>query len=305
MKTLKSVEIKDFIKGRFSDDKIVSGRNNSLPIITIVTPSFNQGQFLERTIISVLNQNYPNLEYIIIDGGSTDCSVEIIKKYEKHIDYWVSEPDKGQSDALNKGFARATGEIFFYLASDDILLPGILDKVAKIFTNSDIDVLYGNRIIIDSDDNIISERRCVYYIPEITKKGILSNAGFAFYLDSAFYRREIFIKRGGFDLNLHNTMDTDFMFKLMETTKKIKFIREYVIGFRVFAGSKTVSHWNDRRKKENQQLFSKYNKSRFIKIYKIPLLIIYIFLFIFQGDADYIIRRVFKERRKKYFEYVK
>ena len=90
------------------------------PKISIVTPSFNQGQFLEETILSVLEQEYPNLEYIIIDGGSSDNSLNIIKQYEKKLSYWVSEPDNGQTHAINKGFSHATGEIFMWLNSDDI-----------------------------------------------------------------------------------------------------------------------------------------------------------------------------------------
>ena len=90
------------------------------PKISIVTPSFNHAQFLEETILSVISQNYPDLEYIIIDGGSTDGSVEIIKKYEQYLTYWISEPDNGQSDALNKGFTRATGDIYGWLNSDDL-----------------------------------------------------------------------------------------------------------------------------------------------------------------------------------------
>lgn len=303
MKKYSDEEIKSFVSKAQFKDKPREGGNNALPGITVVTPSFNQGQFLERAILSVLNQNYPNLEYIIIDGGSKDGSVEVIKKYEKHLAYWVSEPDKGQSDAHNKGFARATGEIFFCLPSDDILLPGMLHKAAKIFKENDVDVLYGNRLIIDPNDKIISERRCVHYIPGITKKGILSNAGFAFYLDSAFYKREIFEKVGGFDLNLHNTLDTDLMFKFMESTKRIRFLREYVIAFRVTPDAKTVSMWDTRRQAETDRLFSKYGRYKLTKCYKLPLTLLYLFMFILQGDLSYILFRVFKEKRKKYHEY--
>lgn len=106
---------------------------NNSPKISIVTPSFNQGRFIEKTITSVLGQNYPNLEYIIIDGGSTDESVEIIKKYEKRLAYWASEQDRGQSHAINKGFERATGDIFGWLNSDDWYHPGALKAVAEAF----------------------------------------------------------------------------------------------------------------------------------------------------------------------------
>lgn len=105
------------------------------PKISIVTPSYNQGQYIEETILSVIGQNYPNLEYIIIDGGSTDNSVEIIKKYEKHLAYWVSEPDGGMYEAIQKGFAKSTGEIMAWINSDDMLHPKGLFSISEIFYN--------------------------------------------------------------------------------------------------------------------------------------------------------------------------
>ena len=105
----------------------------NLPKISIITPSFNQAEFLEQTITSVFSQNYPNLEYIIIDGGSTDRSVEIIKKYADKLTYWVSEPDKGHGDALNKGFNHSTGEIMAWINSDDFYFPWTFSIVSEIF----------------------------------------------------------------------------------------------------------------------------------------------------------------------------
>ena len=128
----------------------------SQPKVSIVTPSFNQAPFLEATIQSVLSQDYPNLEYIIIDGGSTDGSVEIIQRYQDRLAYWVSEPDKGQTDAINKGFSRATGEILAWLNSDDTYEPGAVSKaVAALEKNRNASMVYGDANFINTEGRVI------------------------------------------------------------------------------------------------------------------------------------------------------
>jgi len=136
-------EIKEFVSKPLFNEKVILNKDPTYPKISIVTPSYNQAEFLERTILSVLNQNYLNLEYIIIDGGSNDGSVEIIKKYEKYLTYWVSEKDKGQGCAISKGFEKSTSDILAWLNSDDTYLPGTFYKIAKDFRqNSEVDLIF-------------------------------------------------------------------------------------------------------------------------------------------------------------------
>ena len=135
--------------------------------ISIVTISYNQGQFLEKTILSVIKQNYLDLEYIIVDPGSTDGSREIIENYRAHIDHIIFEPDEGPADGLNKGFKYARGEIFAFLNADDTLLPGALHTVAKFFMNNpDTDLVMGNGYKINEKDEVI----CPIYVTPFTKK---------------------------------------------------------------------------------------------------------------------------------------
>src|SRR5437773_10669670 len=122
------------------------------PKLSIITPSFNQAQYLEETILSVLQQKYDPLEFIIIDGGSTDGSVEIIRKYESRLAYWVSEKDRGQAHAINKGLQRATGELIAYLNSDDYYSPGALRSVAEFFmVHPDVDLIHGRCAVADAE----------------------------------------------------------------------------------------------------------------------------------------------------------
>ena len=186
----------------------------SNPLVTIVSPSYNQARYLERTILSVLNQDYPNLEYIVIDGGSTDGSIDIIKKYEHKISYWVSEPDRGQSHAINKGFKKATGEIFNWLNSDDILMPSATTIAVHCLTNNpEYGMVYGDRLVIDQNDQVLS---CIE-MPSFNR---------FFYKfrpwlpqETVFFRRELWHKVNGVDESLNYSMDKDLWLKFVKISK--------------------------------------------------------------------------------------
>ena len=166
----------------------------SSPKITVVTPSFNQADFLEETIDSVLSQNYPDLEYIIIDGGSKDGSVEIIKKYEKYLAYWISEPDKGHGNALNKGFSRSTGEIMGWLNSDDKYYPWTFKTIAEIFT------LYGDVNWITGIASAFNENGVLTTINNWKRNEYDFMSGNYKWIqqESTFWRRSLWEKAGSF-----------------------------------------------------------------------------------------------------------
>lgn len=182
-----------------------------LPKISIITPSYNQGKFLEETIQSVLSQNYPNLEYIIIDGGSDDNSVEIIKKYEKYLAYWESKKDKGQAHAINKGFQKSTGEIIAWLNSDDTYLPHVLEKVNTFFTNNEnCKWIAGNVFFTDENGTIISKKKSLY------SPFILRYASSSLYQQSVFLRRDILNEIGYLNESMHFLMDQEWFCRISE-----------------------------------------------------------------------------------------
>ncbi len=173
------------------------------PKITVVTPSYNQGAYLEQTIASVLGQRYENLEYIIIDGGSTDESAEIIRRYESHLASWVSEKDSGQSEAINKGFARATGDILCWLNSDDFFLPGTLHHVARHLSGGD-DLIYGDCLSFAEQGHRARVNR-----PPVHDLEWLKVVDYVVQ-PSSFWKRSLWEKTGPLREDLHYAFDWDW-----------------------------------------------------------------------------------------------
>lgn len=224
----------------------------AFPRISVITPSFNQVAFLERTLRSVLDQNYPNLEYIVIDGGSTDGSVDVLKKYESRLAYWVSEKDRGQSHALNKGFERATGEIIGWLNSDDLYCPGALFHVGEWFAaHPKDDVHYGGLYLVDKDDRVTDahwaatpDARYTYFV------------GMDVHQQSLFWRRDLMKRVGTIDESFRFSMDLDFVLRLM-LNGRVSRTKRYLGMFREHEAAKT-STIVDICLRENQVIFERY-----------------------------------------------
>lgn len=207
----------------------------SFPLLSIITPSYNQAPFLEQTIQSVLDQGYPNLEYIIIDGGSTDGSVDSIKKYENRLAYWVSEPDRGQSHALAKGFMRATGDVIGWINSDDYYFPHAFSIAAQAFSSPTIEVVSGACHIVNEVGNVLHTWR----LPSDNNKPPLIQMNYI-PQQSTFFRRTAYQRSGGIDEALHYSMDADLWLRLV-TPHNHMMLPNVLAAYRMHNSSKTVS----------------------------------------------------------------
>ncbi len=216
------------------------------PRITVVTPSFNHGRFVEQTILSVLNQNYPNLEYVLVDGGSTDETTAVVGRYADRIGHVVSEPDDGQSDAINKGFARATGELFAWVNSDDMLEPGALAAMAMAFHTSAADVVAGV-CTLHADGGVVGRHMTAcppgpLSIDELLDLERCWLRGRFFYQPEVMFTRDLWVRAGGrLDVGLHFSMDYDLWLRFADQGARLHVIGRPVALYRVHAGQKTFS----------------------------------------------------------------
>ena len=209
---------------------------NVFPKVSIVTPSFNQATFLEQTLRSVLEQDYPNLEYIVIDGGSRDGSLEIIKKYADRLAYWQSQPDQGQTDAINQGFAHASGEILAWLNSDDLLLPGAVSAAVRALqAHPEAAMVYGDALLINAEGKTIGKfpaaqtdyrklRRGYVHIPQ----------------QASFFRAEFWRQVGPLDVSFYFAMDYDLWVRLAALAPLV-YVPQLWAAFRLHGAGKSIA----------------------------------------------------------------
>lgn len=208
--------------------------------ISVVMPSFNQARFVEAALLSVLNQGHSGTEIIFVDGGSTDGTMDVVERYRDRLACCVSEPDKGQSDALKKGFDRATGDVVTWLNTDDLLLPGALREVASQFTNRRrCDALFGNTIWIDAEDRIVKCSKSGDHFPHALglRLGLLSAGG-----PSAFFARDLYQAVGGINRDLHYMMDTELWWRFAMHGASLRRSNRYIWALRLHADAKVSGH---------------------------------------------------------------
>jgi glycosyltransferase involved in cell wall biosynthesis len=270
----------------------VSDDGQRYPKLTVVTPSYNQAAYLERTILSVLNQQYPNLEYFIIDGGSTDGTLDIIRKYEPYLAGWVSEKDRGQTDAINKGFRLATGDYVAFQNSDDVFSPNALMQVADAWrTNPDTGVFYGGLYIIDEQDVILETMKALPFCPECQ-----IYEGMQVFNQSLFIRRTLLEQYGMLDETLRFVIDYEIVARLgVQPAVSFQQVKSFWGGFRVQPDAKSSTIASTVGLKEHEQVKQKYQPllkpglgawfwSRYCRMRKLTT-------FVFQGDWAYIRHR--------------
>lgn len=222
--------------------------------LSIVTPSYNQGQYLEHTITSVVDQNYSSLEYIIMDGGSTDNSIEIIKKFGRAITYWASEKDNGQAHAINKGLRMLSGDIVGWINSDDLYTPGTFEVVTEAFKDPAVMWVTGNCEVIDEHEKVTDQYRAE--IPSTSMqwlRTLICGYSYSFLQPSTFWRKEVMTKTGLLNELFHYSFDHEFFYRILKNVGPPKVLDRKLSQFRLHSTSKTSSGI-DKFSKENRQI---------------------------------------------------
>lgn len=206
---------------------------------SVITPSFNQAAYLKQTMDSVLSQGIPGLEYVVIDGGSTDGSVELIRSYADRLTGWVSEKDRGQADAVNKGAARTTGKVVGWLNSDDLYLPGAVRKALDYLdAHPDVDAIYGDVLSIDGEGKLINVMRFDQYTAEdLMSFRVISQPG-------VFFRRSAWERAGGLDISYHYLLDHHLWLRMIQKGK-FAYLPEPLAAARFHAAAKNRAHTED------------------------------------------------------------
>ncbi len=211
-------------------------RQKLSPLVSVVTPSYNQARYIESTMLSVLNQDYDSIEYIIIDGGSSDGTKEILKRYAHSLAYWVSEPDNGQTHAINKGLQKAKGEILAYLNSDDVYWTNnVIGRVVTLFNqNPSVDFVYGDSCILNAENKYVRPIRH----PGFDKQRLFSDARYFISQPSVFFRKRVIDNIGLFDESFHFKMDREFYIRAVKSSAFL-YCPELFSGFRTHAEAKS------------------------------------------------------------------
>ncbi|MCP9612862.1 glycosyltransferase family 2 protein [Coprobacter tertius] len=246
-------------------------RNN--PLVTIVTPSYNQGQFIEETIKSVLNQTYSPIQYILVDGGSTDNTMEIVEKYRDKINIIIHEKDEGQSDAINKGFKLAEGELVGWVNSDDILYPDCVENIVSLYSKkSDGSIYYGS--LIDFIDNNSKKYKSVQLL--VKDKNTLLKKDYSIIQQGSFYKKDYLKACGYIDKNIHYCMDLDLWLRLLQYGPIYHYNTKPIAAFRIWENTKTTKEWKPFIKEIRHTLY-KYGANTWnytiLKTYKLNMIL--------------------------------